>query len=232
MARIIRRRIYLGGTKRRRKLLLRLQLTQMPPPTAQAPNSDFFFLPKKRKHPLRIRKIHRRGRHSKRLLQDLYLQSRPNTVICPSVVNILLASAEAVLSIAGLGFTITVEPSLIIPANVVISQSPAAGTPVAVGTAIALVVSSGWATIPSEVGNDISQAIADSVALGLIPRTNPKPTSQASPGTVLQQLPFTGDKVLVGSIIFFTYAIAPPPGAPRSELPSTGDIVNVITQVT
>ncbi len=158
MARIIRRRIYLGGTKRRRKLLLRLQLTQMPPPTAQAPNSDFFFLPKKRKHPLRIRKIHRRGRHSKRLLQDLYLQSRPNTVICPSVVNILLASAEAVLSIAGLGFTITVEPSLIIPANVVISQSPAAGTPVAVGTAIALVVSSGWATIPSEVGNDIRRS--------------------------------------------------------------------------
>ena len=68
----------------------------------------------------------------------------PTTVAVPDVTNQTQATASAILTAARLTTgAITAASSTTVPAGVIISQSPAAGATVAVGSAVALVISSG-----------------------------------------------------------------------------------------
>lgn len=231
MAKIVRKRVYLSnGAKRNRKLFRTLLSTLPVPPPAQAPNVDFYKLPGRSKNPQKAAKIRRGAKRKQRqLLRGLYLNARPSTVVLPNVQGILLPSAQSVLTNAGLGFQVQYTPSLVYPFNTVIFQTPIPGVSVAVGTIIKLLVSSGAATVPQEIGRQIALAVADVVALGLLPQVTFRASLTAVPGVVLDQTPRVGAKVLIGSPIFFTVAALPPPGAARAQLPSTGDIVRVIT---
>lgn len=231
---VIRRRVILPGiAKRNRKRTARLLLQSIPPPPpALAPDNDFITVLKRRRRPKKkIRISHRRQRRMRLLNELLNLRSRPSSVTTPNVVGIILTSAQSVLHNAGLLDNDIFQPSLTIPANTVIHQDPNAGTPIAYGSTVNLVVSSGAATVPLEIGNQVAQAIADTIALGLLPRISDIPTNSVPPGTVIKQEPGAGERVLIGSPIFFTVAISPLPGADRNQLPSTEDIVSVTTIV-
>ena len=68
----------------------------------------------------------------------------PAPVEVPDVVGLTQSAAQASLTSAGLLLgAVTQQPSETVPAGEVLSQSPVAGTSVAVGTAVSLVVSSG-----------------------------------------------------------------------------------------
>lgn len=233
MARIVRQRTYLSGKKRKRQAKLTFIATAVPaPPPAGVPNKDFLGLTRKRSNPQKKHKVDRR--HRKRQRKQLllsWLQSRPTSTLVPEVEFILLASAQAILTTAGLSYHVTFKPSLLYPVNTVTKQTPPRNTQVALGTVIQLEVSSGAALVPQEIGRRIEDALVDLIALGLLPQVSLRATTKSDPGLVLDQQPPKGDKVLVGSIIYLTVSIKPPPGAARAELPSTGDIVNVVTQV-
>ena len=70
-------------------------------------------------------------------------------VAVPNVVNMTQAAATTAISFAGLAIgAISQETSATVPSGSVISQNPAAGTNVAAGSAVALVVSTGPAAPP------------------------------------------------------------------------------------
>src|SRR5262245_47520376 len=78
----------------------------------------------------------------------------PTTVAVPNVVNSTQAAATTAITTAGLTVgTVTTASSTTVPAGSVISQNPTAGTQVAVGSAVSLVVSSGapLVTVPNVV---------------------------------------------------------------------------------
>jgi hypothetical protein len=232
MRKIVRRRVILpAARKRQQEKAARVFLSLIPPPPpAQAPNKDFYTLIHKKPRVRKKRFLNRRRAKRARLLNELLnLRSRPSSVTVPNVTNIALTSAESVLHNAGLLDNTIYQPSLTIAAGTVIHQDPAAGIPVAYGTTVNLIVSSGAALVPNEIGRQIALALADVLALGLLPRVSQIPSFSAPPGTVVKQEPLPGDRVLIGSPVFFTVVIAPLPGAVRSLLPSTEDIVNVVT---
>ena len=76
----------------------------------------------------------------------------------PSVVGTTQASATAAISAVGLPFTVTFQASATVPSGTVISQNPAGGTLVAVGTPVALVVSSGNAPTITATVRTVRQA--------------------------------------------------------------------------
>ena len=232
MARIIRRRVFLRGKARRRKLQL-LHIATVPgPPPAGIPNKDFYTLTKRRPYKKK-KKLIRRGhkRRQRQLLQLLFLASKPSSVLVPDVRNTLLPSAEATLTNKGLGWHITFAPSLLYPFDIVISQSPLPTTSVAIGTVVELLVSSGSVVLPNELNKPIDVATAALVALGLLPQITQKPTDKVAPGLVTKQIPGPAQNVLVGSVVFLEVSAEPPLGATRSQLPSLNDIVNVVTVV-
>jgi hypothetical protein len=80
---------------------------------------------------------------------DLVVSSGPPLVAVPNVVNQTLPAAAAAIINAGLAVgAVTTASSTTVPAGSIISQTPAAGTQVAPGSAVALIVSSGPPPLP------------------------------------------------------------------------------------
>jgi beta-lactam-binding protein with PASTA domain len=95
---------------------------------------------------------------------SLIISSGPLQVTVPSVVNDTVATATTVLTSAGLKVgTVTKQTSSTVAAGSVISQSPLAGTSVASGSAVGLVVSSG--ALRGDVNHDGQVDILDLVAV-------------------------------------------------------------------
>ena len=81
-----------------------------------------------------------------------YNGTSPGTVSVPSVVGLTQSAASASITNAGLVVgTVTQQSSATVPAGSVISQNPTAGTSVAGGSAVNLVVSSGSASASASV---------------------------------------------------------------------------------
>ena len=91
---------------------------------------------------------------------DLVVSTGPATVSVPDVVGLTQAAAATAIANAELAVgTVTQQSSETVPAGRVISQDPTAGTSVAAGSAVALVVSTGSPVIvPDVVG--LTQAAA------------------------------------------------------------------------
>jgi beta-lactam-binding protein with PASTA domain len=146
----------------------------------------------------------------------------PGPVAVPNVLNQTQSAATLTITGAGLVLgTLTQQSSTTVPAGSVISQNPAAGTNVAVGSAIALVVSSGPVSVPNVVS--LTQAAATTAIsfAGLAVGTVSTESNATVPsGSVISQNPAAGTSVAAGSavaLLVSTGPVAPPPPPPPSN---------------
>ena len=136
---------------------------------------------------------------------DLEVSLGPALVTVPDVAGLSEAGAEA--AIVGSGLTVgdvTTTTSDTVPAGDVISQNLTAGTSVAPGTAVDLVVSLGPAlvTVPDVVGLSEAGAEAAIVGSGLTVGGLATATSDTVPaGDVISQNPTAGTSVAPGAAV-------------------------------
>jgi beta-lactam-binding protein with PASTA domain len=134
--------------------------------------------------------------------------------IVPNVTSLTRDAAAAAIVAAGLTLgNETQVSSATIPAGIVISQSPAAGTGVAVNSAVDLVISAGPApaTVPDVVGLTQAAATAAIADAGL---TLGAVTTASSPtvpeGSVISQTPKAGAQVASGTAVALVVSSGPP----------------------
>src|SRR5436305_1695896 len=135
-------------------------------------------------------------------------------VSAPNVVGLTQAAASRTITTAQLVVgTVSTASSMTVPAGSVISQNPAAGADVVVGSTIALTVSTGLPHVsaPNVVG--LTQAAASSaittaqLAVGTVSTTS---SMTVPAGSVISQNPAAGADVVVGSTIALTVSTGLP----------------------
>jgi serine/threonine-protein kinase len=134
----------------------------------------------------------------------LVVSSGPVQVAVPNVVGQPQAAATTALHDAGFVVNAIPATSNTVPAGVVISTNPPAGTQRAKGSAVQLVVSSGQqqVQIPSLVGQTPSAAGQTLGQLGLTVGSQVNESSSSVPfGQVTRTDPPAGTKVVVGSAV-------------------------------
>ena len=155
---------------------------------------------------------------------NLVLSSGPAPVAVPNVVNKTLAAATSALKAVGLVVgTTTQQASTLVPAGSVISENPAAGTKVAVGSAVNLVLSSGPATVtvPSVVNDTVAAATAALRSAGLKVGSTTQHSSASVPaGSVISQSPAAGVHVTAGSAVNLVVST----GALRGDVNGDGQV--------
>jgi beta-lactam-binding protein with PASTA domain len=149
----------------------------------------------------------------------------PTMVTVPNVVNQTQAAATtAIQGVQLLVGTISQRSSTTVAAGNVISQSPAAGSSLASGSAVSLVVSTGPVAVPNLV--NLTQAAATTaltgsgLALGAVSQQS---SATVPSGSVVSQNPAAGTSVAAGSavaLVVSTGPVAPPPPPPPP--PSNG----------
>jgi len=132
----------------------------------------------------------------------------PPTVLVPNVVGQMQAAATSAITSAGLTLgTVTMQSSTTVAPGNVISQSPAAGTRVASGLAVNLVVSSGApppapVPVPNVVGQTQAAATSAITGAGLTVGTVTMQSSTTVPsGNVIGQNPAAGAQSASGSAV-------------------------------
>ena len=143
----------------------------------------------------------------------LVVSSGPPQVAVPNVVGLMQAAATTAITGASLTVgAVTTAASATVPAGSVISQSPIAGTQVATGSAVALVVSSGSSgpsqvAVPNVVG--LTQAAATTAITGASLTVGAVTTAFSTTvpaGSVLSQSPAAGTQVATGSAVALVVA--------------------------
>src|SRR5437660_1689051 len=140
----------------------------------------------------------------------------PPTVLVPNVVGQMQAAATSAIISAGptLG-TVTMQSSTTAAPGNVISQSPAAGTSVASGLAVNLVVSSGApppppVPVPNVVGQTQAAATSAITGAGLTVGTVTMQSSTTVPsGNVISESPAAGTRVAKGSAVNLVVSSGP-----------------------
>src|SRR6185503_11497836 len=115
--------------------------------------------------------------------------------------------------------SVTTATSTTVPAGSVISQNPAAGTQVSIGSAVALVVSSGLPQVatPNVVGQTQAAATAAITGANLTVGAVTTATSTTVPaGSVVSQNPAAGTQVSIGSAV----ALVVSTGLPQVATPN------------
>jgi uncharacterized membrane protein YgcG len=133
------------------------------------------------------------------------------TTVVPVLTGLTLDEAGPLLSAARLALGQVTMQESDSPANTILSVAPPETTTVAVGSAVALVVSSGQrpVEIPAVVGLPIEEARALLTQAGFEAVVTEEKTDQAPVGTVLWQEPPGGGSALPGSRVTITVATAP-----------------------
>jgi eukaryotic-like serine/threonine-protein kinase len=137
----------------------------------------------------------------------------PGDVTVPPVDGLDEKQATSALAKAGLVVErTTTESDDAVPSGEAIRTSPGAGTPVAKGSGVTLVLSSGpqQVAVPDVVGlaqADARTALTDE---GLKVATTQKPSTTVPPGNVVSQSPAAGAKVDPGATVTLVIAQAPP----------------------
>lgn len=153
-------------------------------------------------------------------LTDIYYQFRKgvlvgtvSSVTVPNVVNKSLADATTSLTGAGLTVgTTSTQSSTTIASGNVISQDPSAGSSVASGSAVNLVLSSGPAlvTVPNVVGSTVAAATTSLTNAGLVVGTTTQQASATVPaGNVISQSPAGGGSVAQGTAVNLVVSTGP-----------------------
>ncbi len=147
---------------------------------------------------------------------DLVISTGPATVNVPDVVNRLQAEAVGLITAAGLLVgAVNQENSGTVPLGKVISQSPPAGTLVAEGTAVNLVISLGKLVALIQVPDTVGQLRADAEAALLAAQlTIGTITFSQSPsvaaGRVISQIPTAGSQVIPGTPVTLVISLGAP----------------------
>ncbi|MDQ0823412.1 serine/threonine protein kinase/beta-lactam-binding protein with PASTA domain [Arthrobacter sp. V4I6] len=126
------------------------------------------------------------------------------------------AAARDVLRQKGLvgAPTTIMNNSPTVPGGLVITTKPAPGQPVAVGSTVELVVSTGKVAVPQLIGLPLAEADGAAKALGLTLSVTEVENSQVEPGKITAQSDAPEALVEQGKVIAVTVAKAPPPPAP------------------
>ena len=143
----------------------------------------------------------------------LTVSKGPEPVLVPDVTSKIVTDASSALEARKLKFTIAErDPNDQIPADIVMSQNPAAGTTVDPGSVVAVVVSSGaqQVAIPDVGGRSLPEARAALEASGFQTSVEYVVEPDANPGIVLKQNPDKGSDLKKGSTVTLYLAI---PGA-------------------
>src|SRR5439155_2784008 len=131
--------------------------------------------------------------------------SGPAQVAVPNVVGQTQAAATSAITGAGLTVgTVTMQSSTTVASGTVISESPTAGTRVASGSAVSLVVSSGPAqvAVPNVVGQTQAAATSAITGAGLTEGTGTRQNSSpVATGNAISGSPTAGTKVASGSAV-------------------------------
>ena len=142
---------------------------------------------------------------------DVYVSSGASPVTIPSVVNLDVAAAEALLEGAGLiAGSQSVEHSPNIAAGVVLRTDPVAGTEVREGDTVNLVVSDGMVALPNVVGQNVDNAtstLQDDLQLQVTVDDNP--TCPLRPNTPIVAQSLAPGAVPQQSAITITYCSGP-----------------------
>jgi YD repeat-containing protein len=143
----------------------------------------------------------------------LVISLGPLMVSAPDVTGMTQASAESVITAAGLTVgTVATANSNTVAAGSVISQNPTAATSVAEGTSINLVISSGPAigTVPNVVGmtrSDAQSALVNaSLSVGALTFVN---SDAVAAGDVISQNPAPGASVVPRTAVTLQISLGP-----------------------
>lgn len=130
--------------------------------------------------------------------------------IVPDVVGDTEAVGVAAIAAALLVSVVIEAFSETAAAGIIISTDPVAGTEVAVGSSVDVVVSKGPAKVstPNLLTLTGTNASATIVAAGLSVGTISVKVSSATPGTVIAQSPAAGTMLNIGAAVSFTLAVA------------------------
>ncbi len=149
----------------------------------------------------------------------------PTQVQVPNVVGMAQATAQTTITSAGLVVgTVTQASSTTVAQGKVISQNPAAGTSVAGGSSVSLVVSSGpvpptTVQVPNVMGKAQAAAQTTITSAGLIVGTvTEASTSTVALGNVISQNPASGTSVARGSSVNLVVASGPSVGPGNAGL--------------
>jgi len=145
----------------------------------------------------------------------------PTTVTVPNVVNQTQSAATAAIQGAQLILgTVSQQSSTTVAAGSVISQNPAAGSSLATGSAVSLIVSTGPVAVPNVVNQTQSAARTALIGAGLAVGTITQQSSATVPsGSVISQNPAAGTSVAGGSAVALVVSTGPAPVTPP---PSSG----------
>ncbi|TLZ33700.1 MAG: PASTA domain-containing protein, partial [Gammaproteobacteria bacterium] len=145
----------------------------------------------------------------------------PPTVPVPNVVGQTQAAATSAITSAGLTRgAVTQQSSSTVASGNVISQSPAAGTSVAKGSAVNLVVSSGApaptpVAVPNVVGQTQAAAASAITSAGLTRgAVTQQSSSTVASGSVISQSPAAGTSVAKGSAVNLVVSSGAPAPTP------------------
>jgi len=134
---------------------------------------------------------------------------REGNIVVPKVVGIDVGVARTRLAQQGLKLTITEKRFSSLPADTVMSQTPAPGVKLKEGEAVAVVVSAGSEDFPMPdlVGTGLAYAKGQLEGKGLEVRIQTEPSDQTS-DTVLATNPAAGSSMRTGDIVTLTIATA------------------------
>jgi len=144
---------------------------------------------------------------------SVYLLVSLGQPVVPDVVGMIQTDAgEVITTTALLVGAIAYEYSDIVPAYVVISQTPPAGTPVPTGSTVDLIVSLGRPVTPEVVGMTEAEARAaieavDNLTVGSVTEQY---SNTAAAGLVISQDPTGGTTVAIGSSIDLSVSLGRP----------------------
>ena len=157
---------------------------------------------------------------------DLVVSRGPEPVSVPNAVGRSEAAATTAITGAGLALgNVTRAYSATMPAGDVISQDPAAGTSVAPGTAVDLVVSRGPepVSVPNAVGRSEAAATAAITRAGLALGNVTRAYSATMPaGDVISQDPAAGTSVAPGTAVDLVVSRGPEPPVFSTKIALSG----------
>lgn len=159
--------------------------------------------------------------------------SKPKQVTVPSLANLTVAEAQALLKQSGLGMRISRrEPSEQIPEEHVMSTSPEAGTKVAQNSKVSLRVSSGsnFVEVPDITKHtaDEARSMLGAVGLKLDDDFSKVPDPKIEEGKIVSQDPPSRKRVLKSSLIRVKVSggpVAVPENAPADKPVATANYI-------
>ena len=143
---------------------------------------------------------------------NLVLSSDVAQVSVPNVAGLTQAAATSALTAVLAVGTVTTQPSSTVPNGDVISESPAAGTNVNIGSTVNLVVSSGFAevSVPNVVGGTQAAATTALASVGLnVGTVTTQASSTVASGKVISESPTAGTSVNAGSAVSLVISTGP-----------------------